>query len=199
MSYAAIPRVVYMGGLLWIGAAILLGATGALAAVPPPGPQIVILALTVGLYLATRTAGVRAWVDTLSLRLLVGLHGVRFVGIVFLLLAAQGSLSPIFAERAGWGDIVAAVVALALVLTGMPNSEFRRWAYMGWNAFGVLDLLVAVGTATLVFFRGDVPGMEPLMQLPLIIVPMFLVPVLLVSHIIIFQRLSKKDPESHGA
>jgi len=198
MTYAPAPRIVYLGGSLWVGLAILLGATGALASVPPPGPQILILGLTVSLYFATRTARVRAWVDSLSLRFLVGLHGFRFVGIAFLVLGARGTLSPIFAERAGWGDIVAAAVALGLVITGSPNGEARRWAYAGWNAFGVLDLLVAVGTATIVLLRGDAPGMEPLLQLPLILVPLVVVPTLLVSHVIVFQRLFAHEQERHG-
>ena len=58
-----------------------------------------------------------------------------------------------------------------------------------WNAFGVLDLLVAVGTAAIVVQRGDAPGMQPLARLPLILVPIFAVPLLFAAHVAIFRRL----------
>jgi hypothetical protein len=189
MSTAAASRVLVVGSLVWIGLAIALGATGAFAALRPPAPQLVILAVTIGAVVATRVGAVRSWVDSLSLRALVGIHGIRFVGATFLVVAARGALSPIFAARAGWGDIAAAALALILVASGPPVTAARRWAYLAWNAFGMLDLIVAVGTATMVVLRGDVPGMDPILRVPLILVPMFFVPLLFASHVVIFRRL----------
>ena len=188
----ASSRAVLIGGLVWLALAITIGASGLFALLPPPGPQIIILALTIAA-IATTTwvPAVRAWVDILPLRWLVGMHGVRFVGVVFLVLSAQGALSPIFAARAGGGDIAAAVGALALVASGAPRTSPHRWAYLAWNTFGLLDLVVAVGTATLVVLRGDIPGMEPIVRLPLVLVPTFFVPLLFASHIVIYRRVAK--------
>jgi len=194
MTSVAIPRRALMGGLIWLGAAAALGLTGALAALRPPGPQLLILGLTIAALVATHTGPLRAWVDALPTRLLVGIHGIRFIGAVFLILAAQGAVSQVFATRAGWGDIAAASLALLLVSIGPPSTAPRRWAYLAWNAFAMGDLLLAVGTATAVVLRGDVPAIEPLLRLPLIVVPTFLVPLLLTSHVILFRRLLGASP-----
>lgn len=186
----ASSRVVVIGGLLWLAAALLLGATGTFAALPPPWPQLIVLALTVAAIVAsTRVPGVRAWVDSIPMSRLVGIHGVRFIGVVFLVLAARDAMSPIFATRAGWGDVIAAAGAVALVLSGPPRTTLRRRTYLAWNTFGVLDLVVAVGTATIVVFRGDVPGMDPITRLPLVLVPTLLVPLLFAAHVAIYRRL----------
>ena len=183
-------RPVLFASLLWFAAAVLLGVTGVFAALKPPAPQVLVLVLTiVAIAVSTSVPRVRDWVDSLSLRALVSIHLVRFVGISFLILGARGLISPVFAERAGWGDITAAIGAGLLMLSGSPRSATHRWVYVAWNTFGVLDLIVAVGTATLVVLRASVPGMEPLTRLPLIIVPVLAVPFLFADHVAIYRRL----------
>jgi hypothetical protein len=116
--------------------------------------------------------------------MLVGVNVIRFVGIAFLVLAAQGQLSPVFAGRAGWGDTAVAIGAILLVLAGTPRGITHVW-----NAFGVLDLVVAVGTATAVTLNGTIPGVASVLTLPLSLVPTFFVPLLLANHVFIFRRL----------
>ncbi|HXF75344.1 MAG TPA: hypothetical protein VNN13_04565 [Methylomirabilota bacterium] len=74
----------------------------------------------------------------------------RFAGVGFLALYAQGILSGLFAWPAGLGDIAVALAApwVALRITDNPAFASSR-AYIVWNLFGVLDLLVAVGTGGL--------------------------------------------------
>jgi hypothetical protein len=182
-------RTILTGGIAWVALALAVGATGVLATVPPPGPQLVILVLTATAIWSTNRGALRFFVDRIPLRALVGFHAIRFVGFVFLLMAAQGVLSPLFATRAGWGDIAAAVLALSLVATGEPTTAGSRRAYHAWNAFATLDLLVAVGTATQVALRGDSPGVEPLLAFPMVVVPLVVVPLLFASHVAVFRRL----------
>jgi hypothetical protein len=120
---------------------------------------------------------------------LIGINMVRFIGITFLVLAARGELAPVFADRAGWGDIAAAVLALVLVAAGEPRTRLHRGLTHAWNAFGLLDLVVAVATATAVTLRGAVPGIGPGVSFPLVIVPTFIVPILVATHVVIFRRL----------
>lgn len=189
MQPAISPRAAVTGGIAWIAVALILGVTGTLAAVPTPGPQVLILALTVATIWATSRSALRSFVDAIPIRGLVAIHAGRFVGAVFLAMSAQGTLSPLFATRAGWGDIAAAAGALAVLSIGAPTTKARKRLYLGWNVFAVLDLVVAVMTATFVALRGDSPGVAALFSAPLILVPTFYVPILFASHVLIFRRL----------
>jgi len=194
------PRAAGIAVTAWLALAILAGATGFLARLPFPGPQLIFLALFVAtLVVATSVPAVRAWVEALPLRTLIGVNALRFIGITFLVLAARGQMAPVFAARAGWGDIATAVLALILVAAGEPRTPLQRGLTHAWNAFGFLDLVVAVGTATAVTLQGSTPGVEQVLYLPLVVVPTFIVPIFLATHIIIFRRLRAAARTTHGA
>ena len=187
---AARSRVVPLTAAIWLVLAVAFSAVGGLARLPFPGGQVVILALTAATIFAVTARGpVRAWVDALSINTIVGFHAIRLVGFVFLALGARGLLASEFASRAGWGDVTAAVGAIALVAVPALRT---RWLRNVWNAFGLLDLLVAVGTATIVVATGRTPGMQPILQLPLSLVPLFFIPVLVASHIALFRRINAR-------
>ena len=190
-THAAAPSPPLTAALVWLGLAIAVGASGVLAKVPSPGPQLVILALGAATVAAgTLLPGFRAWVDGLDLRLLVAPHAIRLVaGVVFLFLASQGRMSPLFARNAGWGDIVAATLGLAVIATGAPLTAGRRLAYLVWNVVGVLDFVVVLGTAAVVA-RRDPASLGLLFHLPLSLVPTFIVPLLIASHVFVFRRLA---------
>lgn len=184
------PRVVPIALLAWLVAAVAVGASGVLARLPFPGPQLLILALVALSIAAISVRGpVRAWVDGLSWRTIVGFHGIRLIGFVFVWLGARGVLSPLFATRAGWGDVIAAAVALGLLAFAVAPTQ-ARWVYNLWNLFGLLDLGVALSTAAWVVQQGLVPGMEPVLRLPLILVPLFFLPLLATSHVALFRRIN---------
>lgn len=186
------PRAVLAGVVIWLALAIAFSAAGGLAALPFPFGQLIILAL-IGLtvFAATAVPSIRSWVDTLSWQTLVGLHAMRLVGVVFVILGARGAIASAFAVRAGWGDIAAAVIAIGLVAFAVSPAR-SRWIHNFWNAFGLLDLIVAVGTATAVVLDGRVPGMAPLFRLPLSLVPLFFVPLLVTSHIVLLRRINAR-------
>jgi hypothetical protein len=193
------PRGALLVAAVWLGLAILAGATGALIQLPFPGTQVIIFTLlgaTIGAALGV--PALRVWVDALPLRLLIGINALRLVGISFLVLAARGQLAPAFADRAGWGDIAVAIVALILLAAGDPRTGLHRGIIQVWNAFGVLDLIVAVATATAVTLRGSVPGIAPLLSLPLVVVPTFFVPLFVANHVIVFLRLRAAARAGHG-
>src|SRR5438309_728619 len=190
MTVPRFPRAAGVAVTTWLALALVAGATGFLAQLPFPGPQLIILALLAGTLVAVSTVpGLRAWIDALPLRVLVGINAVRLVGITFLALAARGEIAPVFAARAGWGDIATAVLALVLVAAGEPRTPLGRGLTHAWNAFGLLDLVVAVATATAVTLQGRTPGIALVLYLPLVVIPSFLVPIFLANHVIIFRRL----------
>jgi len=184
------PGAAAVATVLWLGLIVLAGATGFFERLPFPGPQVIILALVAATLLAATTSPrLRAWIDGVPLSWLIGVNALRFIGVTFLVLASRGALSGVFAERAGWGDITTAAVAIVLVAAGAPRSSLGRGVTHLWNVFGFLDLVVAVGTATTVTLRHETPGMAPVLALPLILIPTFFVPVFLANHVVILRRL----------
>jgi hypothetical protein len=185
-TVSARPAIV--GTLVWLVLATAVGLTRVLGVVRA-GPQLVALTLTVvAVFVSSRVVVVRESVDALPIRALLGVHIARFIGIAFLVLGERGELSPLFAERAGWGDITIATIAVVLLLIGIARAVPPR-VLLAWNILGTIDLIVAVATAGFVVTRGDVPGMGPLLRLPLVLVPIFAVPLLFATHIALFRRL----------
>lgn len=185
-----VPMSALVVASAWLALAALAGATGTLIRLPFPGTQLIILGLfAITLAAVTTVPALRAWVDALPTRVLIGVNGLRFVGIAFLILAAQGRLNPVFAARAGWGDIAVALVALMLFAAGDPRTRLHRGVAYVWNTVGLLDLVVAVATATAVTLRGSAPGVVPILSFPLAVVPAFFVPIFVANHVLIFRRL----------
>src|SRR5262249_56166012 len=61
----------------------------------------------------------RRWLAALDLRWLVAVHLTRFVGFYLLLLYYRDAALPrAFAVPGGWGDVVVATLALALLVVG---------------------------------------------------------------------------------
>jgi hypothetical protein len=189
-SAPRLPTAVLAAAVIWFGLVLIAGGVGFFTSLPFPGAQLIIL----GLFVAALAAGItvptlRAWIDARPLRALIGINALRFVGIWFLVLAARGQLAQVFANRAGWGDIAVAALAIALSITGEPRTAPQRAVVHVWNAFGLLDLVVAVATATMVTVQGVTPGVQPLLSFPLVAVPAFFVPLFLANHVFIFRRL----------
>ena len=184
MTTSSQPLLVLLA--LWFLAAVGAGAFHLLQHLPPASAQLLIAGLTIGFSFAlARLGGLKDAAAALSVRSLLAAHLVRFVGIYFLWLHAQGRLPVEFAQRAGWGDIVAASGALGLLF--LPEGRGFRRALFWWNLFGAADLVVAVGTAAWLTITR--PGsMLEITQLPLTLIPLWAVPVLLSSHIYLLRQ-----------
>jgi hypothetical protein len=149
------------------------------------------VALGLGLIGASTTA--RRVVAATPLWALVGIEVYRGIGVVFLVLLAAGDLPAAFALPAGAGDLAVGLAApvVGFALARRP-SDTRPAAW--WNAFGILDLLVAVSTGFLTS-RGlgqllslDTPN-ELITAYPLALVPLYAVPVSFMLHGLVWQRL----------
>ena len=164
----------------------MAGAWHLLAHLPPPAIPGLIAGLTIGCSIAVaRIAWWREAVASVGVRGILAGHLIRFVGFYFLWLHAQGRLPVEFAQRAGWGDIIAAGGALALLF--WPEGTGFRRALFWWNIVAAFDLLLAVGTAGwLNLIR---PGsMIELSGLPLAYIPLLLVPLLFSSHVYLLRQ-----------
>ena len=177
-------------GAGWFLVALFVGETELLSTLPGPAAQITLIALTIGLLTAFWSSrSFRTWAEELDVRALLGLHLVRFVGIYFLMLHARGELPGRFAVPAGWGDIIVAIGALAIILVPVLRQSSR--AVMIWNTVGLIDILFVVTTAAgLAFANRD--SMSALTRLPLSFLPTMVVPLIIATHVIILVRLLKK-------
>ena len=176
---------------IWLGAAISLGASGVLQHLRPPGPQLVLVGLTISLLLGWRLSnGFRQWLVAIDLRALIALHLTRFVGIYFLLLCRRGELPCTFAVPAGWGDIAVATLA-AVLLVCWNQVALSRAGIAAWNAVGLLDILFVVASAAR-HTMADPASMAAMLSLPLNLLLTFLVPLIIASHVFIFSRLWSK-------
>ena len=176
---------------LWLALVSVLGARVAFAQAPgePPLPIFFAVMLPILTFLAAyRTSGAfRDFVLNLDQRLAVGLQAWRFGGLGFVALTAYGVLPGVFAWPAGLGDIAIGATAPVVAVSLARNPGFvSSRLFRTWNVLGILDLVVAVGTGTLVAWFGigaDSASMGPMAQLPLLLIPAFLVPVFVILHI----------------
>lgn len=175
-------------GAIWLVAAIGASASGRVAQLHPPAPQLILAGLTILLIASALVFDqFRRWLVSLDVRSILTLHLTRFVGFYFLLLNRRGELPYAFAIPGGWGDILVASLAF-LILLRVPHPEARPHLLVGWNLLGFVDLLMVVGTAARLALAE--PGsMEALLHLPLSLLPTFLVPILIASHVLLFWRI----------
>jgi hypothetical protein len=136
-----------------------------------------------------KIAPIRVWALNVELRWLVLLHVTRlFAGAYFLVLCQRGQLPCAFARPAGWGDIVIAVLALAVVRA--MRTKFAKTLLLVWNPLDLVDIIFVVFSA-LRFGLRDWQSMHALRELPLSLLPTFLVPLIIASHILIFARAAR--------
>ncbi|MGH7257395.1 MAG: hypothetical protein ACREIM_03390 [Nitrospiraceae bacterium] len=112
------------------------------------------------------------------------LHSFRHLGLMFLSPGATyAGIPALFAYPAAFGDLLAALLALAAipaVAKGVRGDRLLVWAF---NVEGTLDLITAIVLAT-------VYGASPFMG-PAYWIPAFWVPALLVTHYITFVVLQR--------
>jgi hypothetical protein len=187
-----------LGG--WFVLVVILAATHALyyeGGLGVPGLGLAVALPVVILCLAVaRTRWLREAFHRVPLWTLIGVHTVRILGIMFLLLHAAGRLPAPFAPVAGWGDIFVGMTAPIVAWRAYRDGANARPLIWLWNVIGTLDLIAAVGLGVisspgplrLIFSE---PGSGIMTTLPWLLIPGFLVPLLFATHIGVFVRLTE--------
>ena len=181
---------------LWVGVAAAGSAAGWTAQTKPfplIGPFVV--APLLAALLATAWPQARRAMLSLSLPLLVGLNIGRVFAVLFLMLEAAGRLSGPVPQSAAWGDIITGAAAVPLLWLARDPAKNRTVLHL-WNAFGMLDLIAAIGLgvmsaegSALQVFPG--PGSEAMTRLPWSFVPTVLVPIWMILHAIVWAKLRR--------
>jgi hypothetical protein len=126
-------------------------------------------------------------------------HTLRVVGVLFLIVMAQGHLPAAFALPAGLGDI--AIGVSAPFVTRRLARDTGRSGAVRFNVLGILDLIVAGSIGFLLLRLVEVtPSTAPLFVLPLALVPTVAVPLAVALHIVSLRRLrtAAKPEEDHA-
>ncbi len=189
----------------WLGAALVLAPAPASILgedpfyVPPliplfalAGPTIVLLALRL-------SPSLRRVLAAASLPAIHGVQLYRTIGVVFLILLAQGQLPAHFALPAGWGDIAVGITAPLLALALVRRVPGAVPLSFSWNVLGLLDLVVAAGMGTGFLAPFLVPELGPRVPpaaamgvFPLILVATFAVPMSVLLHLLALGRLRRE-------
>jgi hypothetical protein len=179
-------RVVTLVLIGWLCFAVGLASWFPDASAPEVAATVWTLTALV-LFTCWKIAPIRVWALDVDFRWLVLCHLSRlFAGVYFLVLCQREQLPCGFAKPAGWGDMIVAILALAVV--GAMRTQFAKTLLLVWNTIGLIDIIFVVFSA-LRFGLKDWQSMQALRELPLSLLPTFLVPLIIASHVLIFVRL----------
>jgi hypothetical protein len=187
--------------IAWFSAIVALGATGTLApdGLGTPGVGLVVaLPVLVLAFAGLRIDALRQALLAISVHALIAANAVRVLGVVFLILHAQGRLPAPFAPIAGWGDIFIGATALPVAwMVAMATPGWRSVA-LAWNALGLADLVAAIALGVMsapdspIRAFTDGSGTSVMSVLPMLLVPGYLVPILMLTHLAVFLRLGRR-------
>ncbi len=183
----------------WLAAAIALGAAGTFHTTASDIPTIqygILVPILIGALLLWRSPLVGRIIDAVPQHWLVGVQLYRAGGIIFLILYASGKLPGLFAWPAGVGDVLVGVLAPVIALSYVRNPLKNGNVVFAWNAFGIIDLILAVtagflsAPSLLQPFAVEPPN-ELVMLFPLVLIPIYLVPLSVLLHLTSLTKLRR--------
>ena len=190
----------------WLAVAIVLGAMGVYHVNASEVPTIqygIVLPILIGALMIWQSEAAKRIIDAVPQEWLVGVQLYRALGVIFLILYATGKLPSLFAWPAGIGDIA---IGLLAPVVGLAYARAPRKAaslVAAWNVFGLLDLIVAVGTGFMTApsllqpFEVQ-PTSELISVLPMVLIPVYLVPLSIVLHLASLAKLRREVGASQG-
>ena len=189
----------------WLVAALLLAPaqdtllTGDQFSLTPLLPLFFVGMMSIALLIIRLSPAVQRVLAATSVPAIIGVQLYRAIGVVFVILLAQGQLPAHFALPAGWGDIAVGLSAPLVALAVRRGVGAGRTLGVAWNVFGLLDLVVAVGMGSGLLaplLRPDlgsgVTGAPAMGVFPMILVPMFAVPISVLLHLIALGKLRQE-------
>ena len=181
----------------WLAVTVILGALGVYHVGSNEIPTIqygILLPILAGALLIWRSETAKRVVAAVPQSWLVGVQLYRALGVIFLILYATGKLPALFAWPAGIGDIAVGLLApiVGVAYARAPHNAATLVA--GWNVFGILDLVIAVGTgfATAPSLLQPIevqPTSDLMTVLPMVLIPVYLVPLSIVLHLASLAKL----------
>jgi hypothetical protein len=175
----------------WLVLAVSLAWLGAYTADPHRWPTIqfgIVLPIIAGVLLYRRSDLLRGIFAAMPQTWIIGIQFYRALGFIFLVLYRASAIPAFFALPAGIGDLIVGFGALALAWSYGTSTNPPASVVALWNGFGIVDLVVAVGTgflsspSPLQVTAYDLPN-QMITELPLVLVPTFAVPLSILLHL----------------
>ncbi|HEY1729166.1 MAG TPA: hypothetical protein VGG22_12380 [Candidatus Baltobacteraceae bacterium] len=179
-----------------IGVAALIGAWAGFAAqataagwLARSAVLLVFFAVPFAVAVVFRTA-----LKQLSPEMIIRLNAFRLLGGLILALGLTHRLAGPFPYSAGIGDVITGIAALSIARIAASESV-SHWRVIAWNAFGLLDLVLAVffaltsrpGSPLQLFDYGV--GSTAITTLPWSMIPLVLVPIYMIGHALVFAHV----------
>lgn len=189
---------------LWFVVALALSLADFFRGAADRTPTIelgIFVPIVIGVVWLWRSATATRLLNAIPQSWLIGIQFYRALGLIFLVLNAQGRLPSLFALPAGAGDAAVGLLAPVVALAYARSVAGREALARGWNMLGLLDLAVAITTGFLTSpsafqaFSFDAPN-ELISAFPLVMVPVFAVPLAVILHVASLIKLSGDAPRS---
>ena len=158
---------------------------------------IMFLAVAAAIVFARRIVG-----TGLNQKWLIGLQLFRAIGMVFVLEWARGNLTGVFAHPAGWGDLAAALAALAVLIRSRGRQP-TTGEIITVSAVGIADAVSAFffgffSSATpMQLFSHDFPNR--VIEYPTGLIPLYLICFAVCLHVLSLAEWRRSTNESKGA
>jgi hypothetical protein len=185
--------------LAWFSASLLLTWLGFYQGSSTRIPTLqygLLIPIAAGVLLFWRWPVLRRVVESAPQEWIVSVQVYRVLGLIFLVLYAEGRMPGAFALPAGCGDVLvgllAPVVGIAVARQWRGSASLLR----AWNWLGIGDLVVAVATGFLSspsrfqMLAFDRPN-GLISAFPLAMIPVFLVPLSILLHLASLEKLSR--------
>jgi len=183
----------------WLALATILAGFNVYQADPHRLPTIqygIAVPIVIGGLVLWRSSTVSRLIDLVPQHGLVAVQLYRALGVIFLILYADGKLPGLFALPAGAGDLAVGLLAPIVALSAFRDQQTPAHSVWLWNLLGIADLIVAVGTGFVTSpsvvqpFTFDPPN-ELIAVLPLVLIPTFLVPLSILLHLMSLIKLER--------
>jgi len=143
---------------VWALSVAILAYRGVFASLYPPLiAPLVAAGILLPLLAYALIPSVKAYIEAIGLRGLTIFHVWRIpAAMLFFWYGSQGLLPETFVRNAAWGDLLAGLFALILIV--IPPTRRR---YIAFHIFGFADFVLAVGTGLTFTLLND-PRMAPI-------------------------------------
>ncbi|TDQ75121.1 hypothetical protein C7412_1438 [Paraburkholderia silvatlantica] len=174
---------------VWGAAVVAAAGTGVYRVIYPLWlAGLIALGIVAPVVVYGLSRGFRAYIATIGLRTLTAFHIWRIAAaLVFFWYGAHDLLPEAFVRNAGWGDLIAGLLALGVAL--LPKTRNR---YLVFHLFGFADFVVAVGTGLTCFLLND-PRMSGIQTLPMALILFYGVGISGASHLMAFDLLRRRS------